>query len=62
MELEFKEPADLNLADLFQQLGLIDFLYQNHSKYLTQLEEYRTLIIKSIEEKYVNNQNMDSSK
>lgn len=62
MELEFKEPQDLNIDELFKQLGLVDFLYLNHSTYLQQLEQYRTLLIKSIEEKYVNNQNMDSSK
>ena len=62
MELEFKEPQDLNIDELFKQLGLVDFLYSNHSTYLQQLEQYRTLLIKSIEEKYVNNQNMDSSK
>jgi len=61
MELKFKEPADLNIEELFQQLGLLDFLYSNHSKYLEQLETYRKLIIKSIEEKYVNDQNMDPS-
>lgn len=48
--IEFKDISNLNLDQLFQELGIADYTYVETSNFLEQLEGYRRAIHLKIKE------------
>lgn len=56
---------ELQLEELFQELGMSDYLFIETSNYLEELQQYREILLTEIKKKYGQsniNQNLDSSK
>lgn len=56
--------TNLSLNELFQELGISDYIFIETSNYLEELQEYRETILKEIKKKYGQehtNQNLDTT-
>lgn len=56
---DFKNLENLNLEQLFQELGLADFTYIETNNFLEELEQYRAKIHETIKEKQNGSKSLD---
>ena len=56
--MQFIDPTTLSLKELFEQLGMTDYVYVQTSNYIDELEKYRKAIFNQIG--VMNNGNSES--